>query len=245
MDLVVVVKVDLVAFFEEHVVGHVKGKEFIDLVVVAQCLAAVEEVGCDDGFDEMAVVAVFVEGDALVGELLAERVVGECVAFLIDALLEHLLTHCGVRRQACDDLGFHFAFQALPFAVVEVVPTELVDQLHLFEGWAFDVDASLLEQMTQVVEFREDFGRPRNVFAVIVFPIQQVFVLEFEVGLVERLGRKELKVVMNEVKAVPQGKGDLVDLDQEASVVGPAAFIGGEQIGSLFEIGFQDLELIF
>jgi hypothetical protein len=63
--------------------------------------------------------------------------------------------------------------------------------------------------------------------------------------LVERVGRKKLKVVVNEVKAFLNNEGDLIDLDQEASVVGIAALVGGEQFSSLFEIIFQDFETIF
>ena len=76
LNLIGMVKVNFVAFFEKHVVGHVVGEEFIDLVVATQLLTAVKEVGGDDGFDKMSIVAVFVESDALGCELLTERVIG-------------------------------------------------------------------------------------------------------------------------------------------------------------------------
>ena len=50
---------------------------------------------------------------------------------------------------------------------------------------------------------------------------------------------------MNKVKVFPHDEDDLINLDQEASVVGVAAFFGGEQCSSLFEIGFQELKLVF
>ena len=160
-------------------------------------------------------------------------------------MLEGLLSRNGFRRQACDDLGLHFTFHARPLAVAEIGPAKLVNQQHLFEWWAVDGDVGLLEQMAQVVECHEDFGGTIKIFTVTGFPIQQGLVFEFEVGLVERVGRKKLKVVVNEVKAFLNNEGDLIDLDQEASVVGLAAFIGGEQFSSLFEIFFQDFESIF
>lgn len=122
LDPMGVVEVDLVEFFEEQVVGHEVGEEFIDLVVASQFLTAVEEVGSDDGFDEMSVVVVSLEGNALGSELPSERVVDECVELRFDAVMENLLACCGFRRQTSDDLRFHFASHAGPLAVAEIVP---------------------------------------------------------------------------------------------------------------------------
>ena len=86
---------DFVEFFEKHVIGHEVGEELIDFIVVSQLLAAVEEVGGDDGIDEMSVVAIFVEGDALGGESLSEWVVVEVGEHFFDMVMECLLTCYG------------------------------------------------------------------------------------------------------------------------------------------------------
>ena len=87
-----VVELDFVEFFEKHVVGHEMGEELIDLVVVSQLLAAVEEVGGDDGIDELSIMAILVEGDALCSKFLSERVVVEVGKHFLDMVVECLLT---------------------------------------------------------------------------------------------------------------------------------------------------------
>ena len=85
----------------------------------------------------------------------------------------------------------------------------------------------------------------KKFFSMLGFPIQQRIVFKFKISLIEWVDGKQLKVVMDDVKVFPHDEDNLIDLDQEAFVVGLAAFIGGEQISSLFEIGFEELELVF
>ena len=92
LDLEGVVELDFVEFVEKHVIGHEKGEELIDLVVVSQLLAAVEEVGGDDGIDELSIMAILVEGDALCSKFLSERVVVEVGKHFLDMVVECLLT---------------------------------------------------------------------------------------------------------------------------------------------------------
>lgn len=101
--------------------------------------------------------------------------------------------------------------------------------------------------LQQVAEFVDDpdeaAGHQRVVAEQLLTSLQQVPWGE-EVGLEERRRGEQHDVVLDELDIASHNEVNLFDLDQEAVIAGLEALIGGEQTSILFEIVYQELELV-
>lgn len=105
-------------------------------------------------------------------------------------------------------------------------------------------DLGFLEQVAELVDGADETGWHQRVVAEqLLTGLQQVLGGE-EVGLEERRGGEQHGVVLDELDVASHDEVDLFDLDQEAVVAGLTAFIGGERTSILFEIVYQELELV-
>ena len=131
-----------------------------------------------------------------------------------------------------------------PLLGAELVPQHVVEHDHLLGAGALEAGVGFLEQVAELVDGADETGWHQRVVAEqLLAGLQQVLGGE-EVGLEERRGGEQHGVVLDELDVASHDEVNLFDLDQEAVVAGLAAFIGGERTSILFEIVYQELELV-
>ena len=235
---------DLVAFGKQQLVVHKKAEELIDAVVVLEFGAVVVEDGGDDGWDELAVEANLVKEFTVAFDVRSDGMGLEGVEGLVEVLGDGALARIGREREAGDGVRLELALHVGPFLGAELVPEHVVEHDHLLQGGAVEAGVGFLEQVAQLVDGFDEARWHQGVVAEQALASLQQILGGEEVGLEERLGGKQHLVVLDELDVAPHNEVDLFDLDQEAVVAGLTAFIGCEKTSALFEIVYQELELV-
>lgn len=124
-----------------------------------------------------------------------------------------------------------------------------MEKLNHFAGFGV-VEAAVcdLELLAEFLDGLVEFGKAfaQLMFLLHVFPCRLDVVVELdEIGLEERFVREQVGVPLDKDNAFLDRLDDSLYLDQEAFEVGLTTFFRSEQCSSLFEIGMQELELVF
>ena len=234
----------LVAFGEQELVAHEKAEELIDTLVVLEFVAVVVEDRGDDGGDELAVEADLVEEFTVAFDVGGDGMGLEGIEGLVEVEGDGALARVGREGQAGDGVRLELTLHVGPLLGAELVPQHIVEHDHFLGAGALEAGVGFLEQVAELVDGANEAGGHQRVVAEqFLAGLQQVLGGE-EVCLEERRGRKQHGVVLDELDVASHDEVDLFDLDQEAVVAGLAAFIGGERTSILFEIVYQELELV-
>lgn len=235
---------DLVAFDEQQLVGHEAAEELIDTVVVPEFGAVVVEDRGDDGGDELSIAADLVEEFAVAHDVGGDGMDLEGVEVLVEVLGDGAMARVRREGEAGDGVRLEVALHGGPLLGAELVPEHVVEHDHLLQGGAVEAGVGFLEQVAELADGLDEAGGHQRVVLVQFLAGLQLFIGGEEVGLEERRRGKQFGVLLEELQIALQDADDLFNLDQEAVVVGLAAFVGGKQPSILFEIIRQVLESV-
>ena len=241
---------DFVEFLIQGVIGHEEGEELEDAFVGAEFVAVVEDDGGKGFCDQLSPVADFVHRFASQFNLFQD---GDGVTIqFVQGNLQLVVELAMAGFAAMGEAGKHFGLQFLGFGgpdfKFELIPKHEKHVDHLLCLWGVEAGVGGLQLFMEFLEGFVEVGKAfaQFVFFLHFFPRRLNLVVELgEGGLEERFGRKQCGVSFDLDDAFLDHFSDLSYLDQEASVVGLTAFVGGEQNSSLFEIDSQEFELVF